>query len=151
MWNNIDIDISSLPGVADVWFSLNGTIYQNNSVVTLENIGEGDDALHCITNLRNCCRLSHTDQPVLGNWFFPNGTRVPSSDSEWDFHRDRGQSVVHLHRRRGGEEGIYRCEIPDIEHVTQTIYIGVYTGEPPLIYWSMQPVGLFVITMSEVK
>ena len=40
--------------------------------------------------------------------------------------------VVRLHRRRDGEEGIYRCEIPDSMNVTQTIYIGVYsasTGE----------------------
>ena len=36
--------------------------------------------------------------------------------------------VVKLNRRRGGEEGIYRCEIPDSMNVTQTIYIGVYTG-----------------------
>ena len=39
---------------------------------------------------------------------------------------------VLLQRRRGGEEGIYHCEIPDAMNVTQTIYIGVYsasTGE----------------------
>ena len=46
MWNNIDIDISSLPGAGDVRFSLNDTIYQNNSIVTLEDIGEGEYALH---------------------------------------------------------------------------------------------------------
>ena len=34
--------------------------------------------------------------------------------------------MVHLHRRRGGVEGTYRCEIPDAKNVTQTIYIGVY-------------------------
>ena len=45
-----------------------------------------------------------------------------------------------LHRRRGGADGIYRCEIPvpqsDAEDVTQTIFIGVYTastGKTPLI------------------
>ena len=37
-----------------------------------------------------------------------------------------------MDRRRGGEDGIYHCEIPDAMNVTQTIYIGVYsasTGE----------------------
>jgi len=36
--------------------------------------------------------------------------------------------VVRLNRRRGGEDGIYRCEITDSMNVTQTIYIGVYTA-----------------------
>ena len=36
--------------------------------------------------------------------------------------------MVGLNRRRGGEDGIYRCEIPDSANVNQTIYIGVYTA-----------------------
>ena len=36
--------------------------------------------------------------------------------------------MVLLHRRRGGENGIYRCVVPDAMNVIQTIYIGVYTG-----------------------
>ena len=123
--------------LADVWFSLNGTIYQNNSIVTLEDIGENDDALLCKTDNHNCCRYPHTGvmRTAIGNWFFPNETRVPGVGKQWDFHRDRGASVVRLYRRRGGEEGIYRCEIPDSLNVIRTIYIGVYTastGELPL-------------------
>ena len=127
-------DISSFPDAGDVWFSLNGTTYQNNSIVILENIGEGDDALLCITNQTACCRPPYTGGMghTLGNWFLPNGTRVPSLGNQWDFHRTRDQMKVLLHRRRGEEEGIYRCEIPDTMNVTQSIYIGVYsisTGE----------------------
>ena len=87
--------ISSFPGADDIWFSLRNTTYQNYSIVTLEGIGEGGDALLCITNYTACCRPP-------------------------------------LNRRRGGEEGIYRCEIPDAVNVTQAIYIRVYsasTGE----------------------
>ena len=111
------------PNVGHVWFSLNGTTYHNNSVVTLEDIGGDDTALLCMTD---CCRHASN-----ANWFFPNGTRVPSSTtsgSQWDFYRTRGQMVVVLYRRRGGVDGIYRCEIPDSVNVTQTIYIGVYTA-----------------------
>ena len=116
------------PGAGDVWFSLRGTTYQNNSCVTLEDIGEGDDALLCITNLT----ASDFTGTSLGNWFFPNGTRVPgrivthTSGEQWDFYRTRGEMVVRLNRIRGGEEGIYRCEIPDSLNVLQAIYIGVY-------------------------
>ena len=95
--------------------------------MNLEDIGEGDAALFCLTNLTACCRPPYLSLRV-GNWFFPNGTRVPSSGIQWDFHRTTGQSVVFLHRRRGGEDGIYHCEIPDAMNVTQTIYIGVYSA-----------------------
>ena len=110
-----------------MWFSLNGTTYQNNSCVPLEDIGKGDYALLCVTNLT-------ASETSLGNWFFPNGTRVPSkyvnstSGEQWDFYRTRSEMVVNLNRRRGGEEGIYRCEIPDSRNVIHTIYIGVYTA-----------------------
>ena len=97
--------------------------------MNLEEIGEGDDALLCMTNLTACCRPPHPGQGAIGNWFFPNGTRVPSSGSHSDFHRTRGQSAVLLHHRRGGTDGVYRCEIPNTTGVIQTIYIGVYTAD----------------------
>ena len=98
--------------------------------MTLEDIGEGDDALLCLTNLTACCRPSYSGEnwPSRGNWFFPNGTRVPSTGAQWDFYRTRGQMELALQRRRGGEEGIYHCEIPDSMNITQNIYIGVYTA-----------------------
>ena len=130
--------ISFLPIAGDVWFSLNGTIYQN-SIVTLEDISEGDAALNCRTDIPDCCRPPYSDR-VYGNWFLPNESRVPSLGSKWDFHRTRGQSVERFHCRRGGAEGIYHCEISvpqsNAENVIQTIFIGVYTantGKTPLI------------------
>ena len=93
--------------------------------MTLGDIGDGDDALFCVTNFTACCRPPYTS-PALGNWFFPNRTRVPAIGSQWDIYRNRGHSVVRMYRRRGGAEGIYRCEIPDSMNVTQSIYIGVY-------------------------
>ena len=106
----------------------------------LEDIGEDDDALLCKTNQTACCQPPYVgvNGSTLGNWFFPNETRVPgdianaTSGEKWDFYKDRGQMVVRMNRRRGGVEGIYRCEIPDAMNVIQTIYIGVYsisTGE----------------------
>ena len=112
-----------------MWFSLRDTTYQNNSNVTLEDIGEDDTALFCITNFTACCKPPYTGEngSAIGNWVFPNGTRVPSSGTNGDIYRTRGQMVVYLNRRRSGVAGIYRCEIPDSINVTQTLYIGVYT------------------------
>ena len=138
-----EVNVPTHYDAGNIFFSaavLRGRPYQNNSIVMLEDIGEDDDALFCITNLTACCRPPYTGdmESALGNWYFPNGSRVPSdtvnitSGEEWDFYRTRGQMVVHLNRRRGGVEGIYRCVIPDAMNVTQIIYIGVYsatTGE----------------------
>ena len=127
----IDVNIQTFSGASDVWFSLNRTTYQNNSCVTLEDIGVEDNGLFCVTNLTACCRPADTtgeNGSAMGNWFFPNGTRVPSRGAQWDFHRTRGHMVVLLQRKRGGEEGIYHCVIPDTRNVTQTIYIGVYSA-----------------------
>ena len=98
--------------------------------MTLEDIGEGDDALLCMTNLTACCRYHYTENGwyVRANWFFPNGTRVPSGGNRRDIYRTSGWKVKLLNRRRGGVTGIYHCVIPDAMNVTQTIYIGVYTA-----------------------
>ena len=113
----------NFPGAGDVWFSIRNTTYQNNSLVTLEDIGQGVNALLCITNLNACCLHTYG-----GNWFFPNATKVPSGGNQSDFFRTRGQMVVRLNRNKGEEEGIYRCEIPDSTNALQIIYIGVYTA-----------------------
>ena len=125
----VDLSTSSFPGAGDVWFSLKGTTYQNDSIVILENIGEGGDSLLCVNSLTVCCHQTNTGGSVLGNWFFPNGTEVSSSG---EMFITRGQMVVRLNRRRGKVEGIYRCEILDATNVNQTLYIGLYsatTGE----------------------
>ena len=116
---------------AVVRFSLRGTTYHNNSLVTLADIGQGDDALLCITNLTACCWCPYTDpigKQAAGNWYFSNETRVVSSGNQWDFHRTRGWMVVHMHHRRGGDDGIYCCVIPVTASIYHTVYIGVYTA-----------------------
>ena len=112
-------------------FLFRGTTYQNNSLVTLDDLGEGDDALHCITNDTDCCRkpfIREDGVEVYGNWYYPNDTRVLSYGLEWNFFRTRGESVVNLQRRRGGDVGIYRCQLPYVTNDTAYLYIGVYTS-----------------------
>ena len=118
----------------------NGQIIPNHGFVLLDNVGEGSEGLLCLTDLPACCRPPYTDpigRPALGNWYFPNGTRVVSSGNQWDFHRTRGQIVVLLHRRRGGATGIYHCNVTGQNKDLITLYVGVYTantGEFPRIY-----------------
>lgn len=132
------IAISFFPDGGNITFSLRNTTFQNNSLVNLKDIGESDDdALLCITELSACCQHLYTNdtEPALGNWFFPNGTRIPgevvdgTTGLQFNIYRTRGHSVVLLHRRKGGVNGIYRCEIPDALGVIQTIYIEATTGK----------------------
>ena len=109
---------------------MNGVAIPNHGFAVLDNIGEGRESLLCLTDQPACCRPPFTDPMgarALGNWFFPNETRVPSSGNQWDFHRTRGQMMVLLHRRRNGATGIYRCDIPDQNEDHLNLYVGVYT------------------------
>ena len=134
----------------------NGHIIPNHGFVLLDNIGEGSEALLCLTDLPACCRPPYTDpmgRQALGNWYFPNGTRVVSGGKQWDFHRTRGRIVVLLHRRRGGATGIYRCSVPGQNKDLVTLYVGVYTantGEyPQNMHFKQQHTGSSLITSRE--
>ena len=93
--------------------------------MSLKDIGVGDEALLCKTDLTVCCNHLYGGA-ALGNWFYPNGTRIPSEPNTGGFYRTRGNMEVAMHRRSGEVDGIYRCEIQDAMKVSQTIYIGVY-------------------------
>ena len=137
MWRFLTLCDNTFPGAGDVWFSLNGTTYQNNSIVTLEDIGGSNEgALLCRTNLTACCK--HPYGPSRGNWFLPDGSRVSSDGSlNTTFTRTRDKMVLRLKHTGGGLDGIYRCDIPDSMNITQTIYIGVYTANTSIGEWYM--------------
>ena len=117
--------------------SLNGQPIANNSIVVLESIGEGDaGALLCTTNRGACCTAS---LGRAGEWFYPNRTMVPINDpappaTPDPYYRSRGTSLIRLNRRssQGLSDmytGVYYCEIPDRNNVTQTLYVGAYLTE----------------------
>ena len=114
-----------------VGFFLRGVLYPINSVVSLTDIGEGYNALHCLTNLTTCCRGA--DGGSAGEWFLPGqtspvvGVNAPNTGTE-SFNRSRGPSAVLLNRRTGvlGPTGLYTCQVPDGSGMEKTLYIGVY-------------------------
>ena len=142
---------------AGVRFWLKGTTYQNNSLVSLEDIGEDDTALLCLTDLTVCCKTPYTGiiGYAVGNWFFPNGTRVVSNTTktgeQWEIFRTRGQHFIYLHRRRGGATGIYRCTIPDGAGVHRNITIGVYTANTGECYIKIELILFHSLDPSMLK
>ena len=96
----------------------------NNSDVLLTDIGEGDSALSCFTDLTQCCRDSDTvGEGGLGEWLSPNGSLVQVSGAGDDFYRNRGQSVVRLNRRNNATSptGQFCCVVPDATYTMVTI------------------------------
>ena len=106
-------------------FVLRGRKYLNNSVVAINDIGEGDNALLCVTDKPYCCKPPYGPQ-YEGEFYYPNNSAVGFSSTN-SLYRDRGPQVVRLNRRNNvlSLTGIHRCEIPDSTGMNQNIYINI--------------------------
>lgn len=96
----------------------------NNTVVLVDDIGEEENALLCITNNADCCSGSIR----AGEFYFPNSNSpVLISREGGDFYRNRGTQLIRLNRRNGATSptGIFRCEIPDAKGVMQNMLINI--------------------------
>ena len=115
-----------------------GNTVPNHGYVDLSQVGDvsfgsGNNTVQCHTDLNSCC--SGTQGPHLGDWYFPNGTRL---DFAWNICEIRGDKRVDLRSRMNtpaSPTGIYRCDIPTnaIHHdygnsVRDTVYVGLYTA-----------------------
>jgi hypothetical protein len=91
----------------------------------MDEIGVEAMSLLCFTNKLDCCGEASLRS---GEWYFPNGSRVPVQ-KDGAIYRDGGASVVRLNWRNHSDSpiGVFRCQIPDNNMVKlQDIYIGVY-------------------------
>ena len=114
------------------YITFRGTTLANHSYVNLSLVGsDTSGSVRCYTDLSTCC--SGSQGPGRGDWYFPNGTRLPFSGN---VHEARGAQIVQLRRTMGGKTGIYRCGIPTVAayHVSDisvrdTVYVGLYIDE----------------------
>ena len=114
------------------YVSFMGQTLVNHSYVDLSTFGyssDGSNSVQCHTDLSTCCSVSQGAH--RGDWYFPNGTRLPFSG---DIYEARGAQIVSIHHTTTtGQTGIYRCDIPTIavhDHdisVRDTVYVGLYT------------------------
>ena len=100
-----------------------GNVLANNFYIFCGNIGEGqNDSLHCVTDNSDCCNNGQ------GNWYDVTGGEVQQGpDGDSNLYVTRGGEVVYLNRRRGGQSGMWRCDIPDNNGVQRSMYI--YLGK----------------------
>ena len=114
------------------YVSFMGQTLVNHSYVDLSEVGsasDGSNSVQCHTDLSTCC--SGSQGPHRGDWYYPNGTRLPFSG---DVYEGRGANRVELRRTTAtGPTGIYRCDIAtNAVHsntdfsVRDTVYVGLY-------------------------
>ena len=112
---------------------LRGRVYSNNSDILITDIGEGENALLCLTSLIQCCCVSDTPsisgEEALGRWLYPNGSTIGEMSKGEDFYTDRGSSVVRLNRRNNvtSPSGQFCCEIPDTFFTETSICINAFS------------------------
>ena len=118
------------------YVSFKGETLLNHSYVDLRQVGRPDNPafrhdIVCHTDLATCC--SNREGDHRGDWYFPNGTRLPYPGGGHIF-QARTTQQVGLRRDYGSNSspsssGIYHCDIQtndsDIS-VRETVYIGVY-------------------------
>ena len=108
--------------------------YVDLSLVGRPDIPNGGEGVPCRTDLATCCTIP--DGGHRGDWYFPDGTRLPFPASDVHTYETRvSQGVDILCRNRGANSptGIYRCDIPtnavhddsDIS-MGDTVYVGLY-------------------------
>ena len=119
------------------YISFMGTTLSNHSYVDFDDVGENrysSDTVQCHTDLSTCCDTRQLSP--RGDWFFPNGTRLPFYNESYDIQVSLLHQVVHIRRRNpaiNGPSGIYRCFIgTNATHdnndpsVGEAVYVGLY-------------------------
>ena len=138
-WSLVEVNSQTFPYVS----FMNQTL-ANHSYVDLSLIGRTDvplinenygDSVECHTDLTTCC--NRTYGVYRGDWYFPNGSRLPFPHMTGIF-ESRDSQRVDLRRNKDGlTPGIYRCDIPTIavHDVNNTsvrdrpVYVGLYDSD----------------------
>ena len=110
-----------------VYLSLNGTVYANNSVIPITEIGNtSNTGLQCITDRRPCCA---SPSNRAGEWYFPDETTVPILSGATSFYRTRGDDgTVNLNRLNTNvimPIGLFCCVVPDALDDKQILCINI--------------------------
>ena len=145
LWSLVEVNSQTFPNV-----SFMGQTLANHSYVDLSLVGDYYNSVQCHTDLGTCCRDIHGVH--RGDWFFPNGTRLPFS-GDGDIIEDRTAQRVDIRRTNSATSpvGIYCCDIPTIavhddddRSVRDTVYVGLYTGSGGMILCPLKVHGILL-------
>ena len=112
-----------------------GVDLTNHSYVNLTLVGDapdGSDSVQCHTDLSTCCNKAAGQD--RGDWYFPNGTRLPFPYNIVNIFETRQAQRVDL-RHRGRSDvtsGVYCCALEtnavNDDEGRETVYAGLYAS-----------------------
>ena len=155
LWSLVEVHSQTeFPYVSFVGVNLPNHGYVNLTLVG-DDSGDPGNTVRCHTDLSSCC--SGRWGQHRGDWFFPDGTRLPFISNTGTFYEIRGVEQVNIHRRNNANppSGIYRCDIPtnDVHDasdrsVRETVYVGLYaTGGNVIIKSEMTIIHVVYIIL----
>ena len=112
-----------------------GDFILNNSLISLDSLGSfsgsANTPLLCVTSFVSGPECSGN---CTGNWFpsrgnAPLGKLANSTDLYQSIVDSKSVGLNRPSEVASVESGLYRCEIPDDDGVTQTLYVGVYSTD----------------------
>ena len=138
-WSLVEVNSQTFPYV-----SFMGQTLANHSYVNLRLVGRpdiqnvidgGGPSVKCHTDLTSCC--SAAEGVHRGDWYFPNGTRLPFPRNTGIYESRDSQRVDLRRNYHSLISGIYRCDIPTIAvHDVndplvrdRPVYVGLYASD----------------------
>ena len=139
LWSLVEVHSQTAP-----YLTFMGETLPNHSYVNLSLVGDyaSDNKVVCRTDLSTCCNSGAG--PHRGDWYFPNGDRLPFPGSHHPLVERRLTQRVELYRGDGNgsiASGIYHCSIEtravhsdnntdfttsDNNTDRETVYVGLY-------------------------
>ena len=110
-----------------VYLSLKGIVYASHNFIFINDIGEYDNGLQCITDRKPCCG----NPTNAGEWFFPNGTLVPPTyENGGRLYTSRGHNdgrviLNHFNSTATYPTGQFCCVVPDVMGINQTLCVNI--------------------------
>ena len=110
--------------------TLKGVDVPNHGVISKDPsvIGEGDDALHCVTDDTTCCGGANGNRQ--GDWYFPYDVQLLSGTANAFLWYASWQTGAVLMNFRGtattGTTGLHRCDILDSTDTLHQFYTCIY-------------------------
>ncbi len=105
---------------------LGGETFANASSVSLERIGEKDEALIFRTEIKDCCR-----SPAIGKCYDPNGVELASKFvGNSELYRNRDSQMVRLNKNKlytgqAAITGLYCCTVPNKNGILHRICVNI--------------------------